>query len=296
MTYSISDLEEVTPLEIGRTNVSYILDFNGSKSVLRISKEKSQKHIIDRAFEQEVFIQASNANLAPVVISTGKNFIVTQYYDNQSTRDAMASIEMIVPTLLSFHNTFSESLNAPVFEDVLRQRMRLVREGTKNIPDKYWELESAALKIIQSPEYLSFPRTLCHLDLTPRNILFGEDHIKFIDFEMANYGPQLLDFASLSVGYGLNDEEDKELLGLYYDNSPFTQGAYYTAKFCYHFRCVLWLLIQQQIETNSDLQKADLQDLGQDIEKCLFCLNKITLIEKNSDYGLLPGPGNSGPK
>jgi thiamine kinase-like enzyme len=298
MAHSIKDLEGITPLEAGRTNTSYVLDFKNAKSILRVSKEETHVHVIDRPFEQEIFIQASDALLAPKVLATGKNFIITEFYENQNTRDAMSSIQMIIPVLSSFYEAMSkQESRAPVFEDVLQERMRRAHECDVKLPDNYRALEDVVKETITSPEYLALPRALCHLDLTPRNVLFGAKGIKFIDFEMANWGPRLLDLASISVGYGLDDRQEKELVGRYYDKSPQAMGAFYKTKLCYHFRCVLWLLMQSKIEESQKWRESDSKDLVVDINKAFDCIEKISRIQRGRVHGksLLPRPRNCRP-
>jgi thiamine kinase-like enzyme len=269
MDYSFSQLEDVTPIDTGRTNISYILTSGSSKSILRISRDESLMHIFDRNFEKYVFITASKNDLAPSVISSGDNFIISKYYENH----ARPRIEEVLPALLSLHRLFTQRIDDPVFEGIVRRRIQVVRNHPENIPESYWHLERAALRITSSRDYLSLPRRLCHLDLTPRNILFTSGKIRFIDFEMSNWGPALLDLASLSVGYGLTTNDDRELFGQY--NNRTTNKMYYMAKFCYRFRCILWLLIQQQLEKNTKLKEEDMRDLHIDIEQSLLCLKAI---------------------
>jgi thiamine kinase-like enzyme len=297
MTFSLSALECVTPAAAGRTNVSYILNFKDAKCILRISKEKADVHVIDRKFEAEVLHEASKAKLTPPVIATGRNFILTEFYENQNSLDAMTSLQQIMPRLSEFHGLMQQQLGMPVFEDVLKARTKHVRENCSDVPNEFWALEGAVLRAVSSPEYQALPRVLCHLDLTPRNILFGAKGIKFIDFEMANWGPRLLDFASISVGYGLNDEQERKLVGDHYDSNPQTLDSFYKTKLCYHFRCATWLLTQREIEENNKWREPDLKDLELDIKKAFACIDKIDNPKRGTvnDKGILPSTRNCGP-
>lgn len=109
---------------------------------------------------------------------------------------------------------------------------------------------------LTSEEYQSLDTVLCHTDLNPRNILTARGDYFAIDWETACTGSALIDAASVSVEFDLNEDEEKALLHALKGDSPNKNHyleMYPKIKRAYQLRPILWLLIQGKTVPNQRL-------------------------------------------
>lgn len=162
------------------------------------------------------------------------------------------SLIKAVDALISIQKVFwktDEPVNfAYSFEKTLESR---INRG-KYLND--FEIEQAYSKYLEY--YQIIPRTLCHDDLLPFNVLVDEDKAALIDWEFAGIMPYLTSFARL-IAHGeeqdeelfyIKDEDKTFIIDYYYDNFVKLQGISYdeyslTLKYFILYEYTEWIML-----------------------------------------------------
>ncbi len=202
--------------EDGHPYEAWLVEFQSKKYVLKKAK-KYELDIYSTFFKRKI-------NGVPQYLGSteydGNHYLLTDYIEGDALlRCDRESIIKVLNTLICLQNEFWQAdsyknvgLN---FEKSLDGR---ISRG-KYLNDA--ELETVYNKYLQ--EYFRLPRTLCHDDLLPFNILIAEE-ATIIDWELAGLLPYITSFArfiahtedSSDAFFYMNDEDKSFAVEYYY--------------------------------------------------------------------------------
>lgn len=201
----------------GYCNANYLITAEGKKYIVR----KLLQTDIDRVFEfrmqQLAFAQGIAAE--PLVLDERKRLMIFAFVEgvHQETL-SQADLEQLACILTKLHATTVE--RTPI---------------SLHIENPNDAVAEACAYIAQTPkEYV-----LCHNDLNPKNILFGES-IKLIDFEYAGVNDRYFDLASVCVEFALSPENEAYFLTDYFNTQRYSQEKLEAYKVIYKALCAQW--------------------------------------------------------
>lgn len=72
-------------------------------------------------------------------------------------------------------------------------------------------------RIKQALSVHSLPPVFCHNDLVPENVIYADEKMVLIDWEYSGCGDRYFDLGMVAFYHQLDDKEERELLGAYFD-------------------------------------------------------------------------------
>jgi len=248
----------VKPLTGGRSNEAYIATDGCKEYVVRFCHNIPVHHV-NRDFEAMVSKASANAGFSPdLVYYEMKNddgimvfdFIKAKTYGPQ---DVIENLVPLTKRLRDFHSQVAEQVSghARLFNvfHVISDYIITLREGNSPyIKDlEMYHALSNKLKAVQIPELIIFG----HNDLVPQNIMAKTDKdrekILFIDFEYAAFSTPLSDLANLASNSAFNEEQDQQLLELYFKKKPTAKQtqAMTALKVALMLRETMWSMVSE---------------------------------------------------
>jgi thiamine kinase len=227
----------IGPLSGGRSNQSFLLDSDGRKVVLRINGPESVLPGSSRSYEMKIWRAASKKGIAPPLLHVDQQnrYLVSAYIDNGLPTQAHTlehisdraldllgqchQLKVEAPDIdyaghIEHYWQIIEAKNAPINPFLIRQQEPMQRL-----------LEDLIGSAIQS--------TLCHHDPVVENFVGSPEKLYLIDWEYAAQGLPVMDYAALSVEWGISDATVLEC-------TNFELELLLKAKMLYRYLCLLW--------------------------------------------------------
>ena len=225
------------PMSGGRSNRSFLLDSDGTKMVLRLNGTDTVLPGANRRNEAIIWKAASEAGIAPPLL----------YADEKSGFLVDAHIENSVPSLPPLSELYVDQAL-----ELLRRCHRLDFNGPvvdySGHIEYYWQLienkskpVNPALKQQRKPMQVLLDELvnsdtetgLCHHDPVIANFVGNPVQMYLIDWEYAANGLPVMDYAALSVEWGIGDATILEC-------TNFELELLLKAKMLYRYLCLLW--------------------------------------------------------
>ena len=215
---------EPRPLDGGITNRNFRVRFAGEELVLRLCDHGAEVLGIDRITEEIASRRAAAEKIAPPVVAFLSDVpaLVTRWLPGGGlTPEEVRSPEVLrqVTRLLHrLHSCPALPTSFDVFRLVERQR-----ELAAALPESYGRVMDLAGRIeaaLTGPEHEHVP---CHNDLLTANFVLDGRRVCIVDWEYAGMNDRYFDLGNLSVNNGFDDEHDRALLELYFDE-PVTEA------------------------------------------------------------------------
>ncbi len=201
----------------GYCNANYLITAEGKKYIVR----KLLQTDIDRVFEFRVQQLAFAQGIAaePLVLDETKHLMIFAFVEGVHHETlSQADLQQLACTLTKLHAIRVESTHIPL-----------------HIENPNDAVAGACAYIAQTPkEYV-----LCHNDLNPKNILFGES-IKLIDFEYAGVNDRYFDLACVCVEFDLSSENEAYFLTNYFNTQRYSQEKLEAYKVIYKALFAQW--------------------------------------------------------
>lgn len=241
--------DEVTNLETlkkGMTNRSFVFSVKGSRYVMRIPGEGTDK-LIDRKQEAEVYNVISGLDLSnePVYINPNNGYKITGFLDSVRVCDpaSEADLKRCMKMLREFHDMkLSVNHSFDIFGHI--EFYESLREGKSSVYGDYSETKANVYKLRSFIDSLQKERCLTHIDAVPDNFLFcsreaAEDKVLLIDWEYSGMQDPHVDIAMFCI-YSLYDKQEVDhLIELYFDGCCDDETR--TKIYCYIATCgLLW--------------------------------------------------------
>jgi len=243
----------VRPLQGGITNRNYVVTVHGTEYVVRIPGERTELLGIDRANEAVAAARAAELGIGPPVLGKlpGVGTLITELVPGHhvSSDQFVERLPDVVGLLHRFHQSGTIDGAFPIHRAVEWHARDAGAHGVI-APSSYERLHQVSRRIERAFAAAPVPPVLCHNDLLPANVLFGEDRVWLLDYEYAGMNDVFFDLANLSVNSEFTAAADEQLLRLYFGD--ITRSAWarlQLMKVMSEFREGMWAVVQQAIST-----------------------------------------------
>ncbi len=239
------EIVDICVLKKGMTNRSFLFSANGTKYIMRIPGEGTDR-LIDRRNEAAVYHAINGLGLcdAPVYIDPDSGYKITRFLDGVRVCDAENEndVERCMEKLRAFH---ALHLSVPHTFDIFQQIAfyESLREGEASVYKDYQLTKEKVFSLREYVEKVEKEWCLTHIDAVPDNFLFyhtqNGEALQLTDWEYAGMQDPHVDVAMFCI-YSLYDKyKCDRLIDLYFQGAcePPVRAKIY----CYISMCgLLW--------------------------------------------------------
>ena len=217
------EIAEVSDLERGMTNRSYLFTYKGKRYIARTPGEGTEKLIL-RKREYQVYKTIEPLNICDDVIymNPETGIKITVYWEKARVCDSsnIDDVKACMKLLREFHSSGLEVEHA--FD--IWERINFYERLWQGTPSKYADYRITKSKVSQLKDYvesLSTDYTLTHIDAVPDNFLFidgnkTDSEIRLIDWEYSAMQDPHLDIAMFAVYSMYERDQVDELIDAYF--------------------------------------------------------------------------------
>jgi thiamine kinase-like enzyme len=205
-------------LDGGITNRNFRVSFNGLQTVVRLPGKDTSLLGISRDAERAANEKAAELGLAPRVVASGEDCLVTEWVQGEPSDPATLDIEGVARAVRAFHDSGLELWVRFWVPDLLENYAEIVRARGGSLPPQYSPAQELAGRIGDRLP-LSDP-VPCHNDLLPGNMLSTDAGVMLVDWEYAGMGHRLFDLGNLAVNCQLDEAAEIRLLTAYFGVAP----------------------------------------------------------------------------
>lgn len=204
----------------GFSNENYSFKVADSKYLLRKFKLQDR----DRNLEYKVQALAYENGMAakPLHLDVSQGFMVCEYLEGKHhyvlTRN---DLKLFAIQLQKLH-TLSLEIESLDLKS-------LFKTLTPEVQEAFMTLDALLQNTV-----------LCHNDLNPKNCIFLNQTLKFIDWEFAGFNDCYFDLASVCVEFALSLEDEAYFLTDYFNTQCYSQEKLEAYKVIYKALCAQW--------------------------------------------------------
>ena len=225
---SVSDITDISVLKKGMTNRSFLFSVKGSKYIMRIPGEGTDK-LINRRQEAEVYRAISGLGLCddPVYINPDNGYKITAFLENVRVCDpsSEADLKRCMKKLRGFHEM---RISVGHTFDICRQIefYESLWDGAPSIYRDYLRTKEKVLSLCDYVESLDHDWCLTHIDAVPDNFLFygygdsgdsSDEQLQLTDWEYAGMQDPHVDIAMFCIYSLYNRQECDRLIDIYFE-------------------------------------------------------------------------------
>lgn len=198
----------VGPLHGGRSNHSYLLDSNGKKLVLRINAINHNLPGVQRQDEIAIWQAASKQGIAPPLYFADKSaaYLVSSYIESDLPPKPQLDHTLVRQAIALLARCHMLDVSAPMIDYTSHI------DGYWNLIDSAARLRNQALPgqreamqmVLEEINNSAVPTGLCHHDPVVANFVGTTRKLYLVDWEYAGTGYPLMDYAALSVEWGID--------------------------------------------------------------------------------------------
>ncbi len=215
----------IEPIKGGITNVNFAVTDGNNKYFVRLGDD-IPVHGVMRFNEHAASKAAAACGLSPALLHSAPGVLVFQWIEGRSLKaDDLKNkdtIARVVPLLKKCHEEVPKYLRGPVLVfwvfHVIRDYIATLRESKSPYVDEFERLLMIAdeLETGVGDIHLVFGQN----DLLPANIIDDGKRLWLIDWDYAGFNSPLFDLANLATNAGFNEDEENQLLTLYFGRKP----------------------------------------------------------------------------
>ena len=247
------DLKDIGNIEFigGMTNKNYLVEINSKKYVLRKPGEGTES-IINRHNEKNNLKLVSKINIdSNLYFFDEKSGIKLSEYINNSEMltpsNAKYNLEEVAFILKKLHN--SQIIFPNIFDPFkeMKRYEELINKEDGKFYEGYFELKKEVFKLKEVLKSFNIELVSCHNDTVPENFLKKGNNLFLIDWEYSGLNDPIWDLAAFSIESNLSDDEEKELLDYYFENSinSTIKIRMEVHKICQDFLWSIWTIFKE---------------------------------------------------
>lgn len=223
---SVSDISDISVLKKGMTNRSFLFSVKGSKYIMRIPGEGTDK-LINRRQEADVYRAISGLGLCddPVYINPDNGYKITAFLENVRVCDPSSEedLKRCMKKLRGFHEM---RISVDHTFDICRQIefYESLWDGAPSIYRDYLRTKEKVLSLCDYVESLDHDWCLTHIDAVPDNFLFygaagdsSDEQLQLTDWEYAGMQDPHVDIAMFCIYSLYNRQECDRLIDIYFE-------------------------------------------------------------------------------
>lgn len=183
----------------GYCNINYLLVTTNNRYLIRVFKRKNSVNI-SRDFEYFIQKKASKKNIAPkpLYINNKKTYMITEFLEGKHKNNLdKKELKELIKTIKKLHKIKIDQKPYKIEKDLDNYKKILDDKLSKNIIN---DTKKRLLKIKKYDNHF----VTSHHDLNPKNIIFYNSKIKFIDWEYAGVNSVFFDLASICVEFKID--------------------------------------------------------------------------------------------
>lgn len=218
------EIVDINVLKKGMTNRSFIFRVRGTKYIMRIPGEGTDR-LINREQEAEVFRTISGLGFCddPVYINPATGYKITRYLENTRVCDSESidDLQRCMKVLREFHESkLVVSHTFDIFGQIAFYES--LWEGEPSIFGDYQTTKANVLSLKAFIDGLEKDRCLTHIDAVPDNFLFytlpdGTEGLQLTDWEYAGMQDPHVDIAMFCIYSLYNRQECDRLIDIYFE-------------------------------------------------------------------------------
>ena len=225
------------PLSGGRSNQSFLLDSAGRKMVLRINGQELVLPGSSRSYEMKIWRAASKRDIAPPLLHVDQQnrFLVSAYIDNRLPTQAKTLEHISARALDLLGQCHQLKVEAPSinYASHIEHYWQIIKAKNTVINPLLIRQREPMQHLLEDLISSATPSTLCHHDPVLENFVGSPEKLYLIDWEYAAHGLPVMDYAALSVEWGIGDATILEC-------TNFEPELLLKAKMLYRYLCLLW--------------------------------------------------------
>ena len=193
----------------GETSEIFLGEFNGRKSIFKLTKRNNFNLIINEYLKSGVIENISKKNVTPNILFYEKKIglLIYEYIEIESKNKVVKNIQSIGEQLKKFHQikfnkrtkTYKDQFNLYINKLNSESKNNYLKEAIELFND---------LKVHENENENVFS----HNDLNAKNILMSKNNIFFIDFEYSSINNKYFDISKIIDSLNLNNSEISKFL------------------------------------------------------------------------------------
>lgn len=232
--------ELVGPIGGGLSNRSYLLNAAGSRMVLRINASGNVLPGIHREREATIWRAASQAGIAPLLLHADQQFLVSEFIEGHDvlakTPPAEEELSQVVGLLEKCHSLAVDVAQLD-YESHVQHYWDLIEVNSAQVDESLFLQRQTMQAILHDLLSSQSQSVLCHHDPVKANFVGSKQRLFLIDWEYAAQGMAIMDYAALTIEWGLADQ-------IIIDRTAVQPKELELAKTLYRYLCQLWTATQ----------------------------------------------------
>ena len=195
----------------GLTNLSYAVDCEGSRYVLRVPAPHTDVFGLDRQREQRAGNAAAAAGIGPRIVyaDTDRGVMLREYVEG----DVWSADDLVAPTNLEKIASLLRRVHSLPILDSPFDIVRVAHHYRQHVDGSLARFADVCVRLAENAGRVE-QRCVCHGDVNAANVISG-DRLLLIDWEYACDNDPFFDLAALIGYHDMTDEQINVLLCAY---------------------------------------------------------------------------------
>lgn len=191
----------------GETSEIFLGEFNGRKSIFKLTKRNNFNLIINEYLKSGVIENISKKNVTPNILFYEKKIglLIYEYIEKESKNKIVKNIQSIGEQLKKFHQ-IKFNKRTKTYKDQFNLYINKLNSESKN------NYLKDAIELFNDLKVHENENVFSHNDLNANNILMSKNDIFFIDFEYSSINNKYFDISKIIDSLNLNNSEISKFL------------------------------------------------------------------------------------
>ena len=191
----------------GETSEIFLGEFNGRKSIFKLTKRNNFNLIINEYLKSGVIENISKKNVTPNILFYEKKIglLIYEYIEKESKNKIVKNIQSIGEQLKKFHQ-IKFNKRTKTYKDQFNLYINKLNSESKN------NYLKDAIELFNDLKVHENENVFSHNDLNAKNILMSKNNIFFIDFEYSSINNKYFDISKIIDSLNLNNSEISKFL------------------------------------------------------------------------------------
>lgn len=227
----------LSKLSGGRSNLSFLLNSDIGKLVLRINSTGSLLPGASRHNEIRIWQEAGKQGLAPplLFVDPQNQYLLSSYIKNELPSEAQVNSPFLDQAFTLLERCHQLDIKAATinYADHIEGYWQIIESLGKSPDPALSQQRKPMLLLLESLLSSNTPTGLCHHDPVIANFIGTSQRLYLTDWEYAAHGLQIMDYAALATEWRLDDT-------VVLERTQFEPESLIKARALYRYLCLLW--------------------------------------------------------